>query len=139
MTSFKATHISVTHEDDYLLVGFADDEFDAGEYLMLQRAYEFDEQDTAHGMDTVYIERNDQSQSTYGGITRVLLAQTYVQVMLTATAADALACDQMITIIITAIPQELTEVHAALAEICRNVIPYSADPALVSVIKTAET
>jgi hypothetical protein len=66
--SFHAGFVSIEDSGDYLLIGLVDDEFAVGDYLMLQRAYEFDEQDLRLGMNNVYIERNDQRCSSYGGI-----------------------------------------------------------------------
>ncbi len=54
--------------DDYILVGFADQQFALQDYLTLQRAHKFTEQDHRTGMAEVYIERNDQARSGYGGI-----------------------------------------------------------------------
>ena len=43
MVRFHAKCVAVEDMEDYWLVGFADDEFDTHQYLMLQRAYEVDE------------------------------------------------------------------------------------------------
>jgi hypothetical protein len=40
---------------------------------MFQRSYEFDERDIALGMNNVYLERNGQGSSAYGGIRRLEL------------------------------------------------------------------
>jgi hypothetical protein len=55
--AFYAHHVVVSDEGDFFLVAFADDKSDTHEYLVLQRAHEFDDQDTRLGMDDVYIER----------------------------------------------------------------------------------
>jgi hypothetical protein len=55
---------------DFILVGFDSEGSGPRRYLMLQRSYEFDEQDVALGMDRVYIERDSQGYSAYGGVTR---------------------------------------------------------------------
>ncbi len=41
--SFHANHIVASDEQDFFLVGFADTPSDTHEYLLLQRAHEFDE------------------------------------------------------------------------------------------------
>src|SRR5438874_2402608 len=53
-----------------IVVGFSSEGPGPRRYLMLQRSYEFDEQDVALGMDHVYIESDSQGYSAYGGITR---------------------------------------------------------------------
>jgi hypothetical protein len=62
--------VAITDVDDFWLVGFADEEFDTKQYLMLQRSHEDDAQDIALGMNTYHVERNDQGYSGYGGIER---------------------------------------------------------------------
>jgi len=89
--SFHASSVSIEDKDEYLLIGLVDDEFAAGDYLMLQRAYEFDEQDRRLGMDNVYIERNDQGYSSYGGIERFELFPSRVQVRFDSRGAQLMA------------------------------------------------
>ena len=43
------------------------------EYLMIQDSLNYDEQDVELGMDTYYLEVNDQSKGGYGGIDRIEL------------------------------------------------------------------
>jgi Immunity protein 10 len=57
-------------EEDFWLLGFADSEFETRQYFMLQRAFEFDENDVELGLDNYYFEINDQEWSGYGGIER---------------------------------------------------------------------
>jgi hypothetical protein len=66
--TFHATCVSIEDSEACLQVGFADREFDTTEYLTLQRGHAFDEQDKRLGLANVYIERNDQRNSMYGGI-----------------------------------------------------------------------
>ena len=77
---FHAGFVSIEDKGEYLLIGLVDEEFAVGDYLMLQRAYEFDEQDRRLGMDKVYIERNDQGYSCYGGIESFELSPRSVRV-----------------------------------------------------------
>ena len=78
--TFHAGFVSIEDHGDFLLVGLVDDELAVGDYLMLQRAYEFDEQDLRIGHDKVYIERNDQGYSCYGGIERFEVAPSTVRI-----------------------------------------------------------
>jgi hypothetical protein len=84
MVQFTANTVVVDDSDDeFILVGFADEQDGAyREALHFQRSHEFDEQDVALGMDSVYAERNDQSQSGYGGVQRVELHPNRVRVLI---------------------------------------------------------
>lgn len=86
---FKANSVVVDDSDaGFLLVGFADEQ--GGEYLEalhLQRSYEFDAQDAALGMDSVYAERNGQRQGGYGGVERVELYPGRVRVLISGELA----------------------------------------------------
>jgi Immunity protein 10 len=62
-----------TDDPDFIVVGFAWKGRDPYHYRTLQRAYEFDEQDVALGMDSYHVEKDDQKYSAYGGILRFQL------------------------------------------------------------------
>lgn len=62
-------------EDNVYLIGFADDKDAPNEYVIAERAMEFDEQDIALGMDSYYFEYSDQSNSGYGLCSKVVLYQ----------------------------------------------------------------
>jgi hypothetical protein len=86
---FHADFVTVEDTGDFLLVGFADQALEVKDYLTLQRAHEFDEQDRRAGMAEVYIERNDQLFSLYGGMTsfELLPDRIYVQFNPAGTSA----------------------------------------------------
>jgi hypothetical protein len=92
---FHANTVVVDDSDkELILVGFADDM--CGRYrdaLMVQRSYEFDEQDVGPGMDRVYIERNEQSRGGYGGIRQFDLYRDRVSVALDDTMGKRLGGD----------------------------------------------
>lgn len=54
--------------EDFWLVGFANDDFEPTHYLQLQRGFEDSDQVIHLGMNTYYVEIDDQSSSCYGGI-----------------------------------------------------------------------
>ena len=62
-------------EDNSFLIGFADDKNEPNEYVIVERALEFDEQDIKLGMDSYYFEYSDQSNSGYGLCSKVVLRQ----------------------------------------------------------------
>jgi hypothetical protein len=65
---FKADCVSIEEDSDRWLVGFADTEFNAERYLLLQRAKSPQAEDVALGLDGYHVEFDDPSQSCYGGI-----------------------------------------------------------------------
>ena len=67
----------VTEYNSYL-VGFADDKNEPEEYVIVERALEFDEQDIKLGMDSYYFEYSDQSNSGYGLCDKVILRQNEI-------------------------------------------------------------
>ena len=67
----------VTEYNSYL-VGFADDKNEPKEYVIVERALGFDEQDIKLGMDSYYFEYSDQSNSGYGLCSKVILRQNEI-------------------------------------------------------------
>lgn len=65
-------------EDNSYLIGFADDKNEPNEYVIIERALEFDEQDIKLGMDSYYFEHSDQSNSGYGLCSKVVLRQNEI-------------------------------------------------------------
>jgi hypothetical protein len=122
-TNFSAKHVSVTEEEEYIVVGFADDAYQPTSYILLQRAYEWDEQDRELGMDAVYIERDDQSNAAYGGITQIDVANEQVVIHLTPETAQILGTDREIYIDLSLVSNEDVEVYAGLQRVCEGDIP----------------
>lgn len=65
-TKVNASYVFTGIEDDIILIGFADDEFDTKEHILLQKSLEADEQDIELGQDKVHITYIDELNSTYG-------------------------------------------------------------------------
>ena len=65
-------------EDNSFLIGFADDKNEPNEYVIVERALEFDEQDIKLGMDSYYFEYSDQSNSAYDLCRKVVLHQNEI-------------------------------------------------------------
>jgi hypothetical protein len=112
---FSANTIVVDDSDEeFILVGFADEQ--NGEYreaLHFQRAYDFDEQDVALGMDSVYAERNSQSQSGYGGVERVELHSDRVRVFVTDDLAERMGTTEF-DIAVSVSPEEFGRLRSGL-------------------------
>ena len=74
---FRSIVYKVTEDNSYL-VGFADDKNEPTEYVIVERAFEFDEQDIKLGMDSYYFEYSDQSNSGYGLCSKVVMRQNEI-------------------------------------------------------------
>jgi hypothetical protein len=101
-------------DDGFILVGFADER--DGVYrdaLHFQRSYEFDEQDVALGMDSVYAERNGQGQGGYGGVERVELHSDHLRVVLGGDLADQMG-DSEFEITLALSPEEFSRLRDGL-------------------------
>jgi hypothetical protein len=116
-TGFRAAHVTVCDEGEYFLVGFADDQFDTHEYFMLQLAHEFDEQDIRLGMDDVYIVRNDQIRSAYGGIIRFELMRDRVRVSLDERTAKKLRGGKEMEVQFDLDAEKFRELRSGLAKL----------------------
>ena len=89
--AFKAECVVTEHPSgDCHLVGFADQQFDTKLYLMLQRAFEYDEEDVGSGMDTYYVEWCGQEHSGYGGISKAVLYSFRLEVTFQPQMAEEL-------------------------------------------------
>jgi hypothetical protein len=115
--AFYAHHVVVSDEGDFFLVAFADDKSDTHEYLVLQRAHEFDDQDTRLGMDDVYIERNDQSRGAYGGILRFELSRDRVRLRLDERTAAKIGLEGETEIRFDLDAERIGELRTGLARV----------------------
>jgi immunity protein 10 of polymorphic toxin system len=91
MISFHTNHVSVTREDWGELVFFGDESSE--QYLMLQAADSYDDQDVSLGMDDIYIEICGQGWSWYGNIEVFKLRRDRVFVQLSPEAANEMRDD----------------------------------------------
>jgi hypothetical protein len=109
-----------TGDPDFIIVAFESEKGGSRRYLMLQRAHEFGEEDVALGMDGVYIERDDQRYSAYGGITRLELHRDHALITLDSVTARKLGDDPEIEVRFDLEHRQFTELRAGLAEIFRG-------------------
>lgn len=118
---FEAQCVAVEHPyGDCHLVGFADRKFNTSTYLMLQRAFEFDEQDVELGMDTYHVEWCGQENSGYGGISRFTLTRSGAEVAFTPDAAKELYEMERLAISFRLTPSEYTALREALGHIFQD-------------------
>lgn len=116
-----ATDVVVDVGDpDFILVGFDSEGPGPRRYLMLQRSYEFDERDTAMGMDRVYIERDSQGHSAYGGIARFDLHRDRALISLDAATARKLGEGAEFEVRFDLEERRFEELRAGLAEVFKG-------------------
>ena len=63
---FSLPFVTLQNEDGVALLGFADDEFNTTQYLVLQRTVDATDQDRVLGQDKVHIQLNE--RSAYGDV-----------------------------------------------------------------------
>lgn len=95
MATFVANCVVIDDMEDYWFVGFADSELNTEHYLMLERAYEDDEQDIANGMNTYHVELDDQGFSCYGGIERFALSKHKVVIQFNQSGTQSLGVNKL--------------------------------------------
>jgi hypothetical protein len=117
----EATDVVVDDADlGFIVVGFDSEGPGLRGSLMLQRSHEFDEQDVALGMDHVYIERDSQRYSAYGGITRFELRRDRAMVSLDAATARKLGNEAEFEVRFDLEDRRFEELRAGLAKVFKG-------------------
>jgi hypothetical protein len=112
--TFHATCVSIENTEFCLQVGFADREFDTTQYLMLQRAHAFDEQNRRLGSANVYVERDAQSNSMYGGVAYCEMLPGRFRLLLDEDGATVMQGLREMEITFVASSEKLSALSAAL-------------------------
>ncbi|MFD1020942.1 Imm10 family immunity protein [Thalassobacillus hwangdonensis] len=86
----------VDEHTNVLIIGFADDEFNANEYVLLQKSLVTD--DKRLESNEVNITYNDEIRSTFGGILNVVLYKDCVEIELDNNASRQLQTEKTIQI-----------------------------------------
>lgn len=73
-------------------------------------------------MDAVYIERSDQSNAAYGGITQIDVADKQIIIYLSQETAKSLDTDTMIDIDISLANSKNVNLYAGLQQLCEGSI-----------------
>lgn len=118
--TFSAACVSIDEDRDSWLVGFADAEFNARRYLLLQRAKSPQAQDIALGLDGYHVEVDDQSRSCYGGIRSFELFPDHVIVEMDDDAISVLGDEDGIVIEFSLRQQQLDQLRDGLARIFKG-------------------
>lgn len=91
---FAAQHVGVSNEEwGWLVVWSVDDTLAAEQYVMLQAAQTYSEEDVRLGMNDIYIECCTQAWSWYGHILSFVLSETSIELRLDREAAERMGND----------------------------------------------
>jgi hypothetical protein len=114
---FHATCLAAIDDELGWVVGLADHEHDTKQYLQFQRGHVTEAQDKALGHDTYYVERDDQSNSCYGGVESFDLGTNAIKLTLDDAGSRSLRLDRNVLITFDADEQTLDRFKRGLAAI----------------------
>jgi len=117
---FKAACVSIEEDLDLWLVGFADTEFNAQRYLLLQRGKSPQAQDIVLGPDAYQVEVDDQNRSCYEGIKRFELFHDHAVVEFEDATLPVLGGEKVIVVEFVLRQQQLDQLRACLAKIFKG-------------------
>jgi hypothetical protein len=109
---FTATFVTYQNENDTVLLGFADSEFDTTNFLLLQRNLEPDDRDIANGLDGLHIQFNN--HFAYGKIESASLRTSGLALRLDQATAAAISNGEAIEIAFDLPATRLPELESQL-------------------------
>lgn len=83
----KASFVYFGIEDETIIIGFADDEFDTKEYVLFQKSLSVEEIPI---LNKVHITLNSENRAAYGGIVRIILSKKLISIFLSKETASSL-------------------------------------------------
>ncbi len=111
---FHATCIAAVEDEFGWVVGLADHALDTRQYLQFQRGHANDAQDQSLGLDAYYVERDDQSNSCYGGVEGIHLGADAIKLKFNAAGSRSLRLDKNVIITFDADEQALDRFRRGL-------------------------
>ena len=114
---FHATCIAAVEDEIGWVVSLADNELDTRKYFQFQLGHVSDLQDQALGLDTYYVERDDQSNSCYGGIESIDLRADAIKLRLDHAGSQSLRLNRDVLITFDADEQTLDRFRRGLLAI----------------------
>lgn len=114
---FHATCLAAIENEFGWVVGLADHELDTTRYLQIQRGHVSDSPDQALGHDTYYVERDDQSNSCYGGIESIDLGTNVIKLKLSDAGSRSLRLEKNVRITFEADARMLERFRSGLAAV----------------------
>ncbi len=119
---FKAKEIFADYdENNILIIGFSGEKTERNKhiYFIIQDSDDYDHQDKKLGIDTYYIEKNDQTMSGYGGVKEIRLCKNRIQIDFDQKGIDNLQ-EINIEIEFECNPDEFKNLHKKLNQIFSN-------------------
>jgi hypothetical protein len=113
----KATCVSIEEDADRLLVGFANAEFNATRYLLLQRLKAPETEDISLGLDGYHVEVDDQGNSCYGGIESFELFPDHAIIEFDPDAAAVFGDERVMVVEFALRRKQLDQLRDGLARI----------------------
>jgi hypothetical protein len=116
-TKFNANFLyAQVDENNVIMVGFADDEFETQDYVLFQKSLVCNEQDKEMGFDKVHITYCNQTQSSYGDILKFVLKNGLIEINLDEKTASELRTDEQIEIVFPQNNIKIVDVKQYLAK-----------------------
>ena len=91
----KASFVYFSIEDETIIIGFADDEFDTKDYVLLQKSLFIDD---IPMLNKVHITLNSENRAAYGGIVKIILSKKLITIILSKETASSLGVADSIDI-----------------------------------------
>jgi hypothetical protein len=100
MGSLNATFVLGNEEDGVVVVGFADEEFQTVNHVLLQRSLHVDDDDRSHGLDRIHVQLNlgAGERSCYGKLNSCQWNSNSVKLILDTPTSIELGCPTEVTI-----------------------------------------
>jgi len=117
---FTANCVTCQTQDNVAMLGFADDEFNTTQYVMLEKDLQPSQQDLQLGHDKPHIEIDDQRHSGYGGVVKAQLQESQLALKLDPQAAADMAVDDTIEIAFHVQKERLKEIGNQLRLLLGN-------------------
>jgi hypothetical protein len=114
---FTAASVAIEEDEDLLRVRFADAEFNARRYLVLERAKTADPGDAELGLDVYSVELNDPANACYGGVELFELARDHAAVTFEDGALPGLGDTATVVIRFALRGRQYDQLRSALARI----------------------
>ncbi|MEZ6100235.1 MAG: Imm10 family immunity protein [Pirellulaceae bacterium] len=93
--SFTSKCVTFQEVDGVVMVGFADDEFNTNQYVLLQRTLQPDEHDRSLGWDIVHLQVDSPDQSGYDSIKNIRVTLSGIRIELTSEALSVFNCSDV--------------------------------------------
>ncbi|MEK5331900.1 Imm10 family immunity protein [Lysinibacillus sp. FSL W8-0992] len=91
----KASFVYFSIDDETVLIGFADDEFETKEYVLFQKSLWIEDIPI---LNKVHITINSENRSAYGEILRIILSRKFISIFLSKDTASSLGVSDSIDI-----------------------------------------